>query len=218
MPKQYIPLGGACALRRSAEAFLALPSVRLVLPVIHPDDAGLCDAAMAGLGDPRALPPASGGPTRATSVRLGIEALAPHRPDIVLIHDAARPFVPREVIEDVIAALRDCEGACAALPVIDAIWGAESGWAATSVPRDGLWRAQTPQGFAFDSIRRAHAAHDGAGADDVAVAREAGIAVRMVQGSERNYKITTAADLERALSELGVEESPARTVEAVRAI
>ena len=205
VPKQYVPLAGPCALRRSAEAFLAVPSVRFVLPVIHPDDAGLCAAAMEGLADPRALAPVAGGSTRARSVRRGLDALERHAPGVVLIHDAARPFVPRAVIEEVIAALRGAEGACAALPVVDAIWGAEGGWAGRPVPREGLWRAQTPQGFAYEAIRRAHAAHDGAGADDVAVAREAGIGVRMVPGSERNYKITTAADLERALGELGAD-------------
>ena len=216
LPKQYVPLAGACALRRSAEAFLALPAVRFVLPVIHPDDAALCARAMEGVTDPRALDPVPGGATRALSVRRGLDALERHAPDLVLIHDAARPFVPRPVIEEVIAALRTAEGACAALPVIDALWGAEGGWAGRSVPRDGLWRAQTPQGFAYDSIRRAHAAHDGAGADDVAVAREAGIAVRMVRGSERNYKITTADDLERALAELGAEVPDARAALASR--
>lgn len=202
IPKQYVLLDEACALRHSVEAFLAVGAVNVVLPVIHADDAALCARAMDGVSDPRALGPVAGGATRAVSVRRGLEALRRHGPDIVLIHDAARPFVPRCVIEGVIAALQTSEGACAALPVIDAIWAAKGGWAGTSVPRDGLWRAQTPQGFAFDRICRAHAEHDGNAADDVAVAREAGIAVRMVQGSERNYKITTSADLERARSEL----------------
>ncbi len=202
VPKQYIPLDGVCALRRSIEAFLAVDAVRFVLPVIHPDDAVLCARSIDGLVDARALEPVAGGATRALSVRRGLEALRAHRPDLVLIHDAARPFVPRWVIEGVLSALQEADGACAGLPVIDAIWSAKGGWADGSVPRGGLWRAQTPQGFAFELIRAAHAAHDGSGADDVAVAREAGMAVRMVQGSERNYKITTAADLDRARADL----------------
>jgi 2-C-methyl-D-erythritol 4-phosphate cytidylyltransferase len=203
IPKQYIPLAGRTPLRRSVENFLRLDTVTLVLPVIHPDDRGLCTAALAGLTDARLLPPVHGGETRARSVRLGLEALGPHRPERVLIHDAARPFTPEPVLEAVIAALDGADGACAALPVVDALWREEAGRAAHPVPRDGLWRAQTPQGFRYEPILAAHRAHDGTGADDVAVAREAGLAVALVPGSERNYKITNAADLARAREDAG---------------
>lgn len=201
IPKQYVPLGRACPLRRSVEAFLAVGAVRWVLPVIHAADRALCDAALDALGDPRLLAPVTGGDTRARSVRRGLEALERARPGRVLVHDAARPFVPAEVIMNVIAALDDCEGACAALPVVDALWTAGGGRALEAVPRQDLWRAQTPQGFRFDAILKAHRLHDGIGADDVAVARQAGLAVALVAGSERNYKITTAADLDRARSD-----------------
>lgn len=198
-PKQYIPLGSRCALRRSVDVFLSLPAIDWVVPVIHPDDAGLCAEALVGLSDPRLLPAVAGAGTRAHSVRNGLERLAAQGPRLVLIHDAARPFVPAEVIERVIAALGASAGACAALPVVDALWRADHTAAEVEVPRDGLWRAQTPQGFAFDAILGAHRAHDGTGADDVAVARDFGLAVDLVLGSEQSYKITTAADLERAL-------------------
>ena len=200
-PKQYIPLGESCSLRRAIEAFLCVDAVRWVVPIIHDDDRDLCARALEGLRDPRVLPAVEGGETRAWSVRRGLESLQPHRPDLVLIHDAARPFIPVEVIDNVIAALDQSEGACAALPIVDALWMSENTAAREPVPRDGLWRAQTPQGFHFDRILEAHRCHDGSGADDVAVAREAGLEVKLVLGSERNYKITTAADLERALSE-----------------
>ncbi len=197
-PKQYLPLNGPPALRRSVEAFLAQKPVHWVLPVIHADDQALFASAMEGAGDPRLLPPTLGGDTRARSVLHGLEALVPHAPDRVLIHDAARAFIPGEVITGVIDALDDAEGAFAALPIVDALWQESAGVAKAPVPRDGLWRAQTPQGFHFEAILRAHRAHDGSGADDVAVAREAGLTVRLVEGSERNYKITTQSDLERA--------------------
>ena len=141
-------------------------------------------------------------------MRQGLERLADEGTDRVLIHDAARPFVPVPVIEAVLDALDVTEGACAALPVVDALWASEGSVATHPVPRDGLWRAQTPQGFRFAPILAAHRAHDGSGADDVAVAHEAGMAVTLVPGSERNYKITTSADLDRALQDIAQLSHP----------
>jgi 2-C-methyl-D-erythritol 4-phosphate cytidylyltransferase len=202
IPKQYIPLDGPCALRRSIEAFLAIEAIRWVRVVFHPDDRPLYDEALAGLEDARVLDPVAGGKDRAHSVSLGLESLTDFDPAIVLIHDAARPFVSGKVIEDVISALDVAEGAFAALPLVDALWKTDQGCATSPVARDGLWRAQTPQGFRFRHILNAHRLHDGTGADDVAVAREAGMTVRLVEGSEQNYKITTTADLRRALQDV----------------
>ena len=201
-PKQYIPLNGPPALRRTVDLFLTLPAITTVLVVIHEDDTALYEVAMRDLDHPRLRAPVTGGETRASSVRAGLEALADTAPTNVLIHDAARPFMPPDVIEAVIAALATSDGACAGLPVVDALWNAPDALAEAPVPRDGLWRAQTPQGFRFAPILAAHRAHDGSGADDVAVAREAGLEVRFVQGSEMGYKITTAEDLARALKDV----------------
>lgn len=198
LPKQYLPLGDDTSLRRAMDAFLKTEAVQWVVPVIHPEDATLYQAALGGLTDPRLSAPVEGGATRALSVRNGLESLETAQPDRVLIHDAARPFVSRRIIEDVIAALDHSDGACAALPVVDALWTSDGRLAEAAVPRDGLWRAQTPQGFRYPGILNAHRTHDGSGADDVAVAREAGLQVRFVLGSERNYKITTHADYDRA--------------------
>ena len=202
IPKQYARLGTSCALRQSIEAFLATPRIGALQVVIHPDDHPLYAEAVRGVWDRRLLPPASGGATRAASVLKGLEALAPRGPEGVLIHDAARPFVPFAVIEAVIDALDHAPGAFAALPVVDALWTSEDHRAERPVPRDGLWRAQTPQGFRFEAILAAHHGHDGDAADDVAVARAAGLEVRIVLGSEANYKITTAADLARAQADI----------------
>lgn len=203
IPKQFIPIGGVCALRRAVDAFMALDTVHVLRVVIHPDDQALCQQALAGIDDPRLLPPVRGGDSRARSVRLGLESLSDARPDNVLIHDAARPFIPAGVILSVLAALDEAEGAFAALPVVDALWRAEGNCADAAISREGLWRAQTPQGFRFAPILAAHRAHDdGQALDDVAVARAAGMNVRIVEGSEANFKITTAADLERAQAEL----------------
>ncbi len=207
IPKQYIPLGPACSLRRVAELFLSVDAVQWIVPVIHPDDQSLCARASDGLHDPRMLPAVHGAETRALSVRCGLEALAAHDPEHVLIHDAARPFLPRAVIFDVIDALQHSTGVCAALPVVDALWTSRDGAARAAVPREGIWRAQTPQAFSFASILNAHRNHDGSATDDVAVAMQAGLNVTFVKGSERNYKITTADDLERATRDAEAQDA-----------
>jgi 2-C-methyl-D-erythritol 4-phosphate cytidylyltransferase len=221
LPKQYAALGASCPLRLCVERFLATPRVDAVQVVIHPDDRGLCAEALRGLDAPRLLAPAMGGDSRAASVTMGLEALAPLGPDRVLIHDAARPFVPLELIGAVIDALDRAPGAFAAVPLVDALWQAEDDRALAPVPREGLWRAQTPQGFHFARILAAHRARAGEAADDVAVARAAGIEVRIVPGSEANYKITTGADLARARAdvarETGAGESPPPGIVATRA-
>jgi 2-C-methyl-D-erythritol 4-phosphate cytidylyltransferase/2-C-methyl-D-erythritol 2,4-cyclodiphosphate synthase len=201
-PKQYRRLGGGTVLGRAVAGLLAHPAVGLALVVTHPEDAARYASALEGLDDPRLLPPVAGGDTRAASVRAGLEALAAHAPERVLIHDAARPTLPLRVISAVLDALDAAPAACPALPVVDALWRAEDGLAAAAVDRAGLWRAQTPQGFAFEAILAAHRAHRGEAADDVAVARAAGLKVRLVPGDEAAYKITTAADLARARAEV----------------
>ena len=200
IPKQYQEIGGEAILARALRALLAHPGVGPVLTVVAPGDAALYAAATRGIRDARLLPPVPGAASRAGSVRAGLEALAPLGPEIVLIHDAARPFLPAAVIGAVLAALETAPGAVPCLPVVDALWRAEDGRAAAPVPREGLWRAQTPQGFAFPAILAAHRALEDpdTALDDVAVARAAGLAVAIVPGAEENAKITTPADLARA--------------------
>lgn len=203
-PKQYLDLGPAgqsasSVLARAIAALLASPAVTAVRVVIHPDDRPLYDGAVAGLSDPRLGPPVRGGASRADSVLHGLEALAAgDAPDRVLIHDAARPFVSTAVIDALLAALDRAPGAFPALPVVDALWRGTDDRADVPVPRAALWRAQTPQAFAFGPILAAHRSRVGEPLDDVAVARDAGLAVRIVPGEETNFKITTADDLERA--------------------
>lgn len=202
IPKQYARLGDSCSLRLCVDLFLSMARIAALQVVIHPDDTPLYAEALNGVRDPRLLPPAPGGPSRAASVTRGLAALVPHAPNTVLIHDAARPFVPVSVVSEVIDTLDHAPGAFAALPVVDALWTTEDNRAVASVARDGLWRAQTPQGFHFQRILQAHHDHPGDAADDVAIARAAGMEVRVVLGSEANYKITTTADLARARAEI----------------
>ena len=182
--KQWRPLGGRRVVDHALAAFLGHPAVDEVVAVVPPGEEG----RLPGL---RAV---AGGTTRGASVRAGLAAA---RGDRVLIHDAARPLVPRAVIDRVLAALDEAPGAAPALPVTDALWTGD-GRVEGARDREGLWRAQTPQGFALPAIRAAHEAHPAGAADDVAVACAAGLAVAIVEGDEDNLKITRPGDLERA--------------------
>lgn len=198
-PKQYRSLGGIPVLQRTLDALLDHPGIDRVLAVIHPDDREPYAQAVAAIGDRRLCPPVTGGPSRSASVRQGLEHLAADPPDAVLIHDAARPFVARDLLDRLMAALETAPAAFPALPVADALWRAEAGLATQTAPRDGLWRAQTPQCFRFGDILAAHRNHRGPeAADDVATARAAGLPVRIVPGDGNNFKITLPGDFARA--------------------
>lgn len=187
IPKQWQVLAGSRVIDRAIAAFAPFGPV---VAVLHPDD-------MAQLAPGAGLSLCAGGATRADSVRAGLESLAADPPDIVLIHDGARPLVSAALIARVIDGVQAHGAAAPALAVTDALWrGGER--VEDTVPRDGLWRAQTPQGFRFGAILAAHRVHPGGAADDVAVARAAGITVAIVAGEEDNIKITGPGDLDRA--------------------
>jgi 2-C-methyl-D-erythritol 4-phosphate cytidylyltransferase / 2-C-methyl-D-erythritol 2,4-cyclodiphosphate synthase len=189
-PKQFAALAGRPVIRHAADALAA--HVSLLQPV---GDAGRIEPALAGIAH---LPPVGGGATRQDSVRAGLEALVPHAPDIVLVHDAARPFIPLGTIPALLAALRDSPGAIPAVPVADTLKRAPHGRIIETVPREGLFRAQTPQAFWFASLLSAHRAHRATPAtDDAALLEEAGEAVAVVPGSDDNIKLTYAEDLMR---------------------
>ncbi|CAO3406599.1 bifunctional 2-C-methyl-D-erythritol 4-phosphate cytidylyltransferase/2-C-methyl-D-erythritol 2,4-cyclodiphosphate synthase [Azospirillum largimobile] len=196
-PKQYLDLAGKPVLRRTVESFLSHPQVTGVRVVIDPAWRDAYDAAVSGLGLPD---PVAGGASRQESVRNGLEALAADgAPDLVLIHDAARPLIDEATIGAVIAALDDQPGAIAAVPVADTLKRGNDGTIGTTVDREGLWRAQTPQGFRFLAILEAHRAAAGLSlTDDAAVAERAGLAVALVPSKEDNFKVTTPDDLTRA--------------------
>jgi 2-C-methyl-D-erythritol 4-phosphate cytidylyltransferase/2-C-methyl-D-erythritol 2,4-cyclodiphosphate synthase len=197
-PKQYLPLAGAPILRHTLRALAAHPDISGVRAVIHPDDAHAYYAAASGL---QAMAPVLGGASRQESVLLGLESLAADPPERVLIHDGARPFVDAATIDRVLAALETHAGAIPAIPVADTL--KRAGAARTiqeTVPRAGLWRAQTPQGFRFQEILAAHrqAAGRVEASDDAAVMERAGQAVGLVEGNPENVKVTTQDDLTRA--------------------
>ncbi len=189
-PKQYASLFGRPVIRHAAEALLA--GCDLLQPV---GDPAAVEAALAGLGH---LPCVPGGAERQDSVRAGLEALAPHRPDVVLVHDAARPHIPGGTVPALLAALGGHRGAIPAVPVGDTLKRVEAGRIVATVPRDGLVRAQTPQAFDFATLLGAHRAAPRSGlTDDAALLEHAGHAVAVVAGDEDNIKLTHPEDLVR---------------------
>jgi 2-C-methyl-D-erythritol 4-phosphate cytidylyltransferase len=198
-PKQYLPLDGVPILLRAIRPFASHPDVAQVVVVLPPADAKSPPSFLAELqGETLAIE--AGGRERSDSVAAGLRALR-HGCEIVLVHDGARPFVDREVIDAVIAHARAGHGAVAAVPVNDTIKeaaGADPTLVGRTVPRAGLWRAQTPQGFPRRLLERAYA-QAGAGAsgatDDASLVEECGGTVRLVPDSPRNMKITTRDDL-----------------------
>jgi 2-C-methyl-D-erythritol 4-phosphate cytidylyltransferase/2-C-methyl-D-erythritol 2,4-cyclodiphosphate synthase len=208
VPKQYARLAGEAVVARTVRAFLAHEAIGDVQVVIHPDDGPVWSAATAHIADARLRPPVPGGGTRQASVRAGLEALSVRSPARVLIHDAARPFVDCSLIDRVLAGLDRADGAIPGLAVADTLKRTTAaGLVADTVDRANLWRAQTPQGFAFGLILAAHRAAADAGrddfTDDAALAEWHGLAVAVVEGAERNRKITTAEDLAMAQAEVG---------------
>lgn len=199
-PKQYVVVaGGEAILGRTVRVFVDSGDIDRVAVAIGPGDTELYTQAV-GQNHPKLISPVTGGDTRQQSVLNGLRALAPYRPDLVVIHDGARPFVTPDLIYRVLHALAGTPGAIAAIPLADTLKRAgPQQRIAQTVERSGLWRAQTPQAFRFADILAAHEAAAAAGVadltDDAAVAEWAGLAVTLVEGSDSNRKLTTAEDL-----------------------
>jgi 2-C-methyl-D-erythritol 4-phosphate cytidylyltransferase/2-C-methyl-D-erythritol 2,4-cyclodiphosphate synthase len=207
LPKQYRPIGGMSVLSRAVGRFLAHPAIDRVLVVIGPRDQEQFNGL--ALRSDRLLPPVIGGETRQESVARGLEALAAVRPERVLIHDSARPFAGSALIDRVVEALSHSDAVLPVLPVTDTLKMVGPDGIVTGTPsRDGLFAAQTPQGFAYASIREAHRRAVAAGlvfTDDAGIAEWAGIPVTVVPGEADNVKLTTAADIAGADRRLMLE-------------
>ena len=190
-PKQWRALSGRSVLARAIDAFAGVGRVVLI---VHPDD---MVRAVGEFGGRATL--VEGGETRSDSVRAGLELLDGSGVTHVLIHDGARPLVSPDVIGGVVEALRGgADAAAPALPVTDALWTGAGDRVTGFRARDGLFRAQTPQGFRLDAILAAHRAAPEGAADDVELAHRAGIAVAITSGSEDNIKLTWPGDFARA--------------------
>jgi 2-C-methyl-D-erythritol 4-phosphate cytidylyltransferase / 2-C-methyl-D-erythritol 2,4-cyclodiphosphate synthase len=204
VPKQYATLGQHAVIAHSLAAFESLAAITTIQAVIHSDDSDLYTHSIATVATGKCRPPVTGGVTRQASVFAGLQALDAVRPEYVLIHDAARPFLTPDLVGRVIASLQG--GATAALAgvrVADTLKRADNnGHVTGTIDRANMWQAQTPQGFRFDAIFSAHAKaaaenrHDFT--DDAALAEWAGVSVQLVEGASSNGKITTADDLHRA--------------------
>lgn len=203
-PKQYRKIGGRSIIRHSIEAFSTWPKTSKIVVVIHPDDGDLLQQAMNGLRGFESISVVHGGATRQMSVLAGLEALTDEPVSHVMIHDAVRPFFDHLLLERVDRAFMD--GATAVLPatpVIDTLKRQNSdGCVAETVPRAGLFGAQTPQCFEYNLILDAHrkAAESGKQdfTDDASIAEWLSVPVRLIDGNLDNFKITTPQDLQMA--------------------
>jgi 2-C-methyl-D-erythritol 4-phosphate cytidylyltransferase/2-C-methyl-D-erythritol 2,4-cyclodiphosphate synthase len=212
-PKQYRLIGGQTVIYRAMEPFSLHPLVASVQPVLHADDIAMFNAAVSGL---RHRPPANGGATRQASVHAGLEALAGQAPDVVLIHDAARPFVSAGLIARAIEAADRTGAAVPVIPVADTIKLIDGDGNVEATPERARLRiAQTPQAFRFDVILDAHrrAAREGRSdfTDDAALAEWAGLTVATFEGDVANMKLTTPEDFVREEARLASQLGDVRT-------
>lgn len=192
LPKQYRSIGGKMVLRRTIEATLAEPRISETIVVVAKDDAYITEL-ISDLENVRAV---TGGATRTASVKAGLAALAENPPELVLIHDGARPFVTPDVIKGVVAGLSKVPAAVPALPIPDALKSLDG----ASIDREQLRRVQTPQGFHFDKIWAAFQAlgDDASFADDIEVAQAAGLNIVFTKGDVNNFKVTYPEDFAKA--------------------
>jgi 2-C-methyl-D-erythritol 4-phosphate cytidylyltransferase / 2-C-methyl-D-erythritol 2,4-cyclodiphosphate synthase len=202
MPKQFRTIGGETTLSRALAALVDAPLLGLVQPVIRLEDRDHYAAASARIAS-KLLAPVAGGATRQDSVRAGLEALAHHQPDFVLIHDAARPFASRQLIARAVAAAAKTGAAIPVLPVTDTVKRVDAdGIVEATLDRNTLRLVQTPQAFAFAPLLAAHrrALAEGRSdfTDDAALAEWAGMKVTVFEGEAGNVKITHPEDFARA--------------------
>lgn len=206
LPKQYAPLAGRTVLYHTVSRLLAHPAIDAVQCVIHQDDLALYGQAVEGLD---LLDPVFGGATRQDSVRLGLKSLTELNPQLVLIHDAARPFVSDALIDGVVSALATHKGALPAVAVADTLKRGQDGEIIETVARHGLYRAQTPQGFHFKEILAAHTNLEKAPeiTDDAQMFELSGLSVVLTPGDESNFKITTQEDMMRAHNQWAAQKA-----------
>jgi 2-C-methyl-D-erythritol 4-phosphate cytidylyltransferase/2-C-methyl-D-erythritol 2,4-cyclodiphosphate synthase len=198
-PKQYKVVGGSPMVRESLRVFTSHPEVDLVLPVIHPDDAARFAAAVEGL---TLAEPISGAATRQGSVHAGLEALTRQAPEIVLVHDAARPFTSAALVSRAVAAAAKSGAAVPGVPVTDTVKLIDEAFGvAATLNRAALRTVQTPQAFAYPALLDAHRRAAAAGRedfpDDAALVEWAGFKVTVFEGERGNMKMTTPEDFVR---------------------
>jgi 2-C-methyl-D-erythritol 4-phosphate cytidylyltransferase len=199
-PKQFLALGGGPILATTVRHFARHPAVGAIVIAAPPAHLDRARRIIRDRARRAPITVVAGGDTRQESVWLALQA-APTETDIVLVHDAVRPFITRALIDAVVEAARDSGAAICALPVAETVKRVRDGRVEATVDRTDLWTVQTPQAFRVDLLREAHekARRDGVvGTDDAALVERLGHPVTVVRGLEGNLKITTPADLRRA--------------------
>ncbi|WP_455271821.1 bifunctional 2-C-methyl-D-erythritol 4-phosphate cytidylyltransferase/2-C-methyl-D-erythritol 2,4-cyclodiphosphate synthase [Rhizobium herbae] len=212
-PKQYRAIGGRPVITHTLDVFATWPMEKKIVVVIHPDDEALfAQACSLVSGD--AITFVHGGPTRQLSVLAGLKALEQSGITHVMIHDAVRPFIDHALLDRCVAALT--QGADALLPAVavaDTLKrGSTDGKVLETVPRDGLYGAQTPQCFRFAPILQAHTNAAASGrsdfTDDASIAEWAGMPVTLIEGSVDNVKLTIKRDITMADEKLNRNALP----------
>lgn len=201
-PKQYRIIGGRPVIEHTLETFLHWPQTSAVTIVIHADDEVLLAPVITRLSAQDRVKVVTGGATRQQSVLSGLESFDNHVTH-VMIHDAVRPFVDKALLERVAQSMASgAKGVLPALPVTDTLKRGEADVVTETVPRQGLYAAQTPQSFVYEDILTAHKAAASSGktdfTDDASIAEWAGLAVTLVEGSVDNVKLTLKRDIAMA--------------------
>ncbi|MDG1858719.1 MAG: bifunctional 2-C-methyl-D-erythritol 4-phosphate cytidylyltransferase/2-C-methyl-D-erythritol 2,4-cyclodiphosphate synthase [Emcibacteraceae bacterium] len=209
IPKQYLDIGGTPVLRRTIDIFKDNPLIDYIQVIIHPDDHELYENA---IGDLELPTPIHGGDTRQQSVLNGLEAISDISPEYVYIHDAARPFLNQNILNDLIEIVEVSGAVIPALKVTDTIKYMGTDKIDSTLDRNYLYRAQTPQAFRYKAIFMAHRRFENDDmTDDSAIAEKSGLQVRIIAGSENNFKITTSEDLTKAEMMVGKTYTDVRT-------
>ena len=194
-PKALRPLGGLPMLVHAVSALAAAPSVSLVVVAAPPDHVGRTEALLVGHHAGAELVVVAGGESRSESVRAALAVLPPDVA-VVLVHDAARPLAPVELVESVAAAVTaGAEAVVPVLPVVDTVKQVDGSRVVATVDRDALRTVQTPQGFRRDVLDRAHAGAGADATDDASLVERVGGTVTVVDGSEEAFKVTRPLDL-----------------------
>ncbi len=199
--KQFAVLSGMPLYQHSLKTFAEHPLIGRIVLVISTDDVARIESEVQPLFFGKKIEIAIGGATRQDSVANGMHKLEElGGSEVVLVHDAARPFVNNELITNVIRGIEEFGAALAAIPVVDTLKNSEDGFSTGTIPRANLWRAQTPQGARFELLKQAlQAAHisDHSATDEAELLERIGIKLLLVMGEERNVKITYGDDLRK---------------------
>jgi 2-C-methyl-D-erythritol 4-phosphate cytidylyltransferase len=214
--KQDIRVGARPVLRWTLDVLEATPEIRGVVVAVPAEDVTVWRQRLRSCRKVRAV--VAGGVERQESVARGLAAV-PHTAPWILVHDGVRPCITPALVRRIVDATRAHGAAIAALPIVETLKRGVEGWVKETVPRDGLWVIQTPQGFRADLLREAHrrATADGVlGTDDAALVERLGTAVRLVPGLPGNVKITRPEDLPLARQLLVRGNRRARGTPALR--